>query len=211
MGPYTGMIAGIIVVCGCLSRGFFCQNINLEAINMPPTPTLPFFPPQGQEQVHDCCFERPNWLHVENVKIFHHFSVQRNILETCRQKFTLPDTRLCQRYRCSRFTSPSLVRRLLELALSWQPIWGKWNANRAAKFVGFSFLLTAAAANQRTLRMFLCLDSPLRPRWIMKGSSKQSHLRYREVWDENQATSVCSSSSHRAEDCWQIKEDSAKT
>lgn len=152
----------------------------------------PFFmcsPPQGQEQVHNC-FEWPNRFSTI-------VSAQQNILETRGQSLH-SRTQGCASGIDARVSVPSprsMVFR--DVALSWQPIWGKWNANMAAKFF-FFFFFPAAAAEQSTLRIFLRLDSPLRPRWIMKVSSKQSGLRYREVWDENRAASLCSSSSHRA-------------
>lgn len=155
MGPYTEMIAGIIMVCGCLSRGFFCQSINLEAKNTTAS-TLPFLcpPHQGQEQVHNC-FEWPNRFSTI-------VSAQQNISRDSRAKFTFPDTRLCQRYRRLRFSSLSSLdgfsRCSAQLAAHLREM--KCKYGRKVCF----FFFPAAAAEQSTLRIFLRLDSPLRPR-----------------------------------------------
>lgn len=50
-----------------------------------------------------------------------------------------------------RFSSLYFVPWFRDASLSWQRVWGKWNANRATKF-------PAATAEQSILRIFLRLD-----------------------------------------------------
>lgn len=165
------MIAGIIMVCGrSFSRLLLSEHQPWGHKHDIPPPFLPhislllcvcFCAPQGQEQVHDRCFEQQNRVYVENLKIFHHVFVQQNILETRRQSLHSRtrgcasgiDARISVHSPCSTFFFFSFP----HAQLSWQLIWGKWNANRAAEFASFSPSQQLQQKNRAHLEYFYAL------------------------------------------------------
>lgn len=116
-------------------------------------PNSPFFmcsPPQRvKNKFTTAASERPNRAHVENLKIFHHVSAQQNILKTGGQSLH-SRTQGCASGIDARVSVPSPRSMVFQdVALSWQPIWGKWNANSAAKFV-FVFFPSSCSRTEHT-------------------------------------------------------------